>query len=125
MWSPVDFSTPAKAEMERRLGWHFDFYRDQQEQRRWYGYRNFGDVMHTYDPDRHEWRYDVGGYAWDNSELSTDIWPWLYSLRTGRADVFRFAEAMTRHTREVDVHHIGRFAPLGSRHNGLHWGCGA
>jgi hypothetical protein len=39
--------------------------------------------------------------------------------------VFRFAEAMTRHTGEVDVHHIGRFAPLGSRHNVMHWGCSA
>lgn len=125
MWSPVDVSTPAKAKLEERLAWHFDFYRDQQEQRRWYGFWNYGDVMHTYDADRHEWRYDVGGYAWDNSELSTDIWLWLYFLRTGRADVFRFAEAMTRHTGEVDVHHLGRFAPLGSRHNVLHWGCSA
>lgn len=125
MWSPADRSTPAQATIEDRLGWHFDFYRDQQEQRRWYGFWNYGDVMHTYDPDRHEWRYDVGGYAWDNSELSTDIWLWLYFLRTGRADVFRFAEAMTRHTGEVDVHHLGRFAPLGSRHNVLHWGCSA
>jgi hypothetical protein len=81
--------------------------------------------MHTYDADRHVWRYDVGGFAWDNSELSTDIWLWLYFLRTGRADVFRFAEAMTRHTGEVDVHHVGRFAPLGSRHNVMHWGCSA
>ena len=81
--------------------------------------------MHTYDADRHVWRYDVGGYAWDNSELSTDIWLWLYFLRSGRADVFRFAEAMTRHTGEVDVHHLGRFAPLGSRHNVMHWGCSA
>jgi hypothetical protein len=86
---------------------------------------NYGDVMHTYDADRHTWRYDVGGFAWDNSELSTDIWLWLYFLRSGRADVFRFAEAMTRHTGEVDVHHIGRFAPLGSRHNVMHWGCSA
>ena len=38
---------------------------------------------------------------------------------------FRFAEAMTRHTGEVDVHHLGRFAPLGSRHNVMHWGCSA
>ena len=91
----------------------------------WYGFWNYGDVMHTYDADRHVWRYDVGGYAWDNSELSTDIWLWLYFLRTGRADVFRFAEAMTRHTGEVDVHHLGRFAPLGSRHNVMHWGCSA
>jgi hypothetical protein len=125
MWSPADRSTPAKAGLEDRLGWNFDFYHGQQEQRRWYGFWNYGDVMHTYDADRHEWRYDVGGFAWDNSELSTDIWLWLFFLRTGRADVFRFAEAMTRHTGEVDVHHIGRFAPLGSRHNVLHWGCSA
>jgi hypothetical protein len=81
--------------------------------------------MHTYDFDRHEWRYDVGGFAWDNSELATDLWLWMYFLRTGRADTFRFAEAMTRHTGEVDVHHLGKFAPLGSRHNVMHWGCSA
>jgi hypothetical protein len=53
------------------------------------------------------------------------LWLWYYFLHTGRADVFRVAEAMTRHTGEVDVHHSGPFAPLGSRHNVLHWGCSA
>ena len=125
LWTPVDLSTPAKAEVEKQLDWHFAYYVKQREQHRWYGFWNYGDVMHTYDSGRHTWRYDVGGFAWDNSELSTDLWLWLYFLRTGRADVFRFAEAMTRHTGEVDVHHIGRFAPLGSRHNVLHWGCSA
>lgn len=119
-------STSARAQtIERRLGWLFDFYLAERDRRSWYGFWNYGDVMHTYDADRHTWRYDVGGYAWDNSELSTDIWLWLYFLRTGRADVFRFAEAMTRHTGEVDVHHLGKFAPLGSRHNVMHWGCSA
>ena len=125
VWSPTDRSSPARIAIEDRLDSNFEYYRDQQEERRWYGYWNYGDVMHTYDADRHEWRYDVGGFAWDNSELSTDIWLWLHFLRSGRADVFRFAEAMTRHTGEVDVHHLGRFAPLGSRHNVLHWGCSA
>jgi len=125
LWSPADRSRPAEAAIEDQLGAYFDFYVAQQEQRRWYGFWNYGDVMHSYDADRHEWKYDIGGFAWDNSELSTDIWLWLYALRSGRADVFRFAEAMTRHTGEVDVHHLGRFAPLGSRHNVLHWGCSA
>ena len=125
LWNPVDRSTPAKAAVENQLAAYFDFYRGQQEQRRWFGFWNYGDVMHTYDADRREWRYDIGGYAWDNSELSTDLWLWLYFLRSGRPDVFRFAEAMTWHTGEVDVHHIGRFAPLGSRHNVQHWGCSA
>ena len=116
---------PEHAALETQLDWMFDFYRGQQDQRGWYGFWNYGDVMHTYDFDRHVWRYDVGGYAWDNSELATDVWLWMYFLRTGRADTFRFAEAMTRHTGEVDVHHLGRFAPLGSRHNVQHWGCSA
>jgi hypothetical protein len=117
--------TPQQAQVEEHLDWMFDFYHRQQDERSWYGFWNYGDVMHTYDFDRHEWRYDVGGFAWDNSELATDLWLWLYFLRTGRADTFRFAEAMTRHTGEVDVHHLGKFAPLGSRHNVMHWGCSA
>jgi hypothetical protein len=125
LWAPVDRTTASKRQVEDKLDWFFDYYVKQQDQRRWYGYWNYGDVMHSYDADRHEWKYDVGGFAWDNSELSTDLWLWLYFLRTGRADVFRFAEAMTRHTGEVDVHHVGKFAPLGSRHNVLHWGCSA
>ena len=118
-------TAPEHAALEKQLDWMFDFYRGQQDQRSWYGYWNYGDVMHTYDFDRHTWRYDVGGFAWDNSELATDVWLWMYFLRSGRADAFRFAEAMTRHTGEVDVHHLGRFAPLGSRHNVQHWGCSA
>jgi hypothetical protein len=124
-FSLPDRTDDHRARIEGRLDWLFDFYQKQREQHGWYGFWNYGDVMHTYDADRHVWRYDVGGYAWDNSELSTDIWLWLYFLRSGRADVFRFAEAMTRHTGEVDVHHVGRFAPLGSRHNVMHWGCSA
>ncbi|HEY0943882.1 MAG TPA: Tat pathway signal sequence domain protein, partial [Opitutaceae bacterium] len=125
LWSLPDRSTPAKAAIEDRLDWQFAFYKGQVEQRRWYGFWNYGDVMHTYDADRHVWRYDVGGFAWDNSELSPDLWLWYSFLRTGRADIFRFGEAMVRHTTDVDVHHIGRFAGLGSRHNVQHWGCSA
>lgn len=124
-WSLPDRSSAAKTAIENQLDWYFDFYTKQVEQYHWYGFWNFGDVMHSYDTERHTWKYDVGGFAWDNSELSTDLWLWYYFLRTGRADVFHMAEAMTRHTGEVDVHHIGRFAPLGSRHNVMHWGCSA
>ncbi|WP_285247793.1 Tat pathway signal sequence domain protein [Pseudarthrobacter sp. efr-133-R2A-89] len=124
-WDPVDRSTPARARLEDQLDFLFDFYAGQVEQRRWYGFWNFGDVMHTYDFDRHVWRYDVGGYAWDNSELSPDLWLWYSYLRSGRADIFRFAEAMTRHTGEVDVYHLGPWKGLGSRHNVQHWGCSA
>ncbi|MEV0234976.1 Tat pathway signal sequence domain protein [Nonomuraea sp. NPDC050786] len=123
VWELPDRSTPAHAEIEERLDFLFDLYVREREQRRWYGFWDYGDVMHTYDPDRHTWRYDVGGYAWDNSELSPDLWLWLQYLRTGRSDVFRFAESMTRHTGEVDVYHAGRWKGLGTRHNVQHWGC--
>jgi hypothetical protein len=122
LWKPVDRSTKAKAAIEDRLDLLFEHYRDQREQRRWYGFWDYGDVQHTYDPDRHTWCYDVGGFAWDNSELSTDLWLWLAYLRSGRADIYRFAEAMTRHTGEVDVYHIGKWAGLGTRHGVQHFG---
>ena len=102
-----------------------DFYRGQVEERSWYGFWDYGDIMHNYDFGRHEWRYDVGGWAWANTELMPDMLLWYSFLRTGRADLFRMAEAMTRHTSEVDVYHIGPFAPLGSRHNVNHFGDGA
>ncbi|WP_045742183.1 hypothetical protein [Actinoplanes rectilineatus] len=121
LFSPVDRSTPARTRIEDRLDFLFDYYRDQVDQRHWYGFWNHGDIMHTPDPDRHVWRYDVGGYAWDNSELSPDLWLWFAYLRSGRADIYRFAEAMTRHTGEVDVYHLGRWAGLGTRHGVQHW----
>jgi PcRGLX-like protein C-terminal alpha/alpha toroid domain len=125
VWSLPDRSTPLKRAVEEQLDSALDLYRKEIEQRHWYGFWDFGDVMHAYDPARHVWRYDIGGYAWDNTELGTDMWLWYSFLRTGRADVFRMAEAMTRHTSEVDTYHLGRFAPLGTRHNVRHWGCGA
>lgn len=107
--------------IEKNLATLFDFYKGQIEQNRWYGFWDHGDVQHTYDSHRHAWRYDVGGFAWDNSELSTDLWLWLYFLHTGRADVFKIAEAMTRHTGEVDVYHSGKFKGFGTRHGVQHW----
>ena len=125
IWSLPDRSTAAKKALEDQLDAAFDFYHKEVDQRHWYGFWNYGDVMHQHDGARHEWRYDIGGFAWDNTELGTDMWLWYTFLRTGRADAFRMAEAMTRHTSEVDTYHLGRFAMLGSRHNVRHWGCGA
>jgi hypothetical protein len=125
IWSLPDRSTPAKKWFEEQLDRGVAFYQGQIEQRRWYGFWDFGDVMHAYDTTRHTWKYDIGGYAWDNSELMPDLWLWYSFLRSGRADIFRMAEAMTRHTQEVDCAHLGRFAGLGSRHNVRHWGDGA
>jgi len=120
-WTLVDRSTPKRKAIEDRNDALLDYYLGQIDQRRWYGFWNYGDVMHSYDADRHVWRYDIGGYAWDNSELSTDLWLWYAYLRSGRADLFRMAEAMCRHTGEVDVYHIGPYRGFGTRHGVQHW----
>jgi len=124
-WSVKDASTPFKAAIEGGLDATLSLYLGQIEDRNWYGFWNYGDVMHSYDNARHVWRYDLGGMAWDNSELGTDSWLWYSFLRSGRADLFRMAEAMTRHTGEVDSYHFGPMAGLGTRHGVSHWGDGA
>ena len=122
IWSlPKAASDPVEQRLER----YITDYQGYIEKNKWYGFWNYGDIMHTYDDERQSWRYDVGGFAWDNTELATPMWLWYNFLRTGRSDIWRMAEAMTRHCSEVDTYHIGPFAPLGSRHNVTHWGCGA
>ena len=122
-WSLPKNTSDLEKKLERDLENGFLFFEKEVEQRKWYGMFNYGDFMHTYDKDRHVWRYDVGGYAWDNTELVPTLWLWYYFMRTGRADVFRLAEKLTRHTSEIDVYHIGKYKGMGSRHNVIHWGC--
>jgi hypothetical protein len=121
-WSLPDRSSKNRQIIEDQLANLVDFYAGEVDRRNWYGFWNFGDIMHTYDADRHVWRYDIGGFAWDNSELSPDLWLWYQALRTGASQPWRLAEAMTRHTSEVDSYHMGRFKALGTRHGVQHWG---
>jgi len=123
-WSLIDRGTEKKSWIEDQLNAAIEFYKNEIEQRKWYGFWDYGDFMHTYDAVRHTWRYDMGGYAWQNTELVPTLWLWYAYLRSGRPDIFRMAEAMSRHTSEVDIYHIGEYAGLGSRHNVIHWGCG-
>ena len=125
VWSLPDRSTPDHAAVEEQLDRAWRFYQGEVERRKWYGFWDFGDFMRTYSTTRHGWLYDIGGHAWNNTELMPNAWLWFSFLRTGSAEIFRLAEAMTRNTSEVDVYHSGRFAGLGSRHNVSHWGCGA
>ncbi|KAL1844431.1 hypothetical protein VTK73DRAFT_2568 [Phialemonium thermophilum] len=81
-WGLADTSSEKSATLESHLDFLLQFYEGQREYRRWYGFLDYGDFMHTYDADRHTWRYDVGGYAWDNSELSPDLFYWQPSRAT-------------------------------------------
>lgn len=122
-WSMPERGTEMENWLEDQLDMAVDFYRNEVVQRNWYGMFNYGDFMHTYDRERHQWRYDMGGYAWDNTELVPTLWLWYEFMRTGREDVFVLAEKLSRHTSEVDVYHMGKYKGLGSRHNVRHWGC--
>lgn len=125
IWSLPTVENSRDSLIEATIDTLMQFYNDEIHRNYWYGFFNYGDVMHAYDGSRKEWRYDVGGYAWDNTELGSPAMFWYQFLRTGDKLVYRMAEAMTRHCSEVDTYHFGPHAGLGSRHNVLHWGCGA
>jgi hypothetical protein len=125
VWSPVDRSTPARAAIEDKLDSVLAFYQKQQDERNWYGFWTWGDFIHSYNFKRHVWNYDHGGFAWDNTELGTPLWIWTSYLRSGRADLFRTAEALARNTSETNVYHLGPMLGLGSRHNVVKWGDGS
>ncbi len=122
-WSLKQTDTEMETWLENQLESAIAFYKNEIEIRSWYGFYNYGDIMHTYDRVRHCWKYDMGGYAWQNTELVPTLWLWLYFMRTQREDVFVLAEAMSRHCSEVDTYHIGPYKGIGSRHNVRHWGC--
>jgi len=125
VWSLPDRSTPFKKSIEDGLDSVLSYYEQQVDDRSWYGFWQFGDFMHSYSVPRHVWHYDWGGHAWDNTELAAPLWLWLSYLRSGRADLFRLAEAHARNTSETNVYHLGEMKGLGTRHNVIKWGDGA
>ena len=122
-WSLPKYDTESEKLMEAQMEAAIEFYKEEIENRGWYGLLDYGDFMHTYDYSRHKWFYDFGGWAWQNTELVPTYWLWLYFMRTGREDVYTLAEAMSRHTSETDMYHLGKYKGIGSRHNVRHWGC--
>jgi len=122
-WSLKKTNTEMEIWFEEQLEKAVNFYIQEVENRNWYGLFDYGDVMHTYDRIRHCWRYDMGGFAWQNTELVPTYWLWLYFLRTTRDDFYTLAEAMSRHCSDVDFYHFGPMKGIGSRHNVRHWGC--
>ena len=122
-WSLPGGNTETARWIDQQIDAACAFFEAEAEQRSWYGLFNYGDLMHTYEACRHMWRWDVGGYAWDNTELAPTYWLWLQFLRTGSERVFRMAEALSRHASDVDMYHFGPMKGLGSRHNVRHWGC--
>lgn len=124
IWQSEDTSTDFGRWLESRQKQLIQAFKEQIEVHQWYGFWNYGDIMRFYDPVRHCWKFDLGGCAWNNSELVPDMWLWYSFLHNGDSTAFRLAEAYTRHGSEVDQYHFGEYKGLGSRHNVVHWGCG-
>jgi hypothetical protein len=124
-WSLPDRSTAFRKSIEDGLDSVLAFYQRQVNDRAWYGFWQYGDFIHSYSAPRPVWHYDWGGHAWDNTELGAPLWMWYSYLRSGRADLFRLAEAHARNTSETDTYHLGPMRGLGSRHNVVKWGDGA
>jgi hypothetical protein len=121
VWSLPKREGETESWLEDQLLRAVAFYREEAEQRGWYGLFDYGDFMHAYDRERHQWRCDMDGYDWDNTELGPTLWLWLDFLRSGNEDAFTLAEKLSRHALEVDAYHMRKYKWLGSRHND--WGC--
>jgi hypothetical protein len=91
----------------------------------WFGMFDYGDVKTGYDYDKGEWR-DRGRWGWDNSEWDFRHGVWIQYLRTGDEKWFRWGEAFTRHSADVDTCHYHPLRPyfVGGcfRHSVDHWG---
>ncbi|MCY4543638.1 MAG: hypothetical protein OXD39_00255, partial [Gemmatimonadetes bacterium] len=77
---------------------------------RWYGYLDYGDVRATWDEEEDDWM-DRGRWGWCNSEWDPRHAIWVQYLRTGDPRYYGLAEAMTRHSMDVDTCHWHPFRP--------------
>ncbi len=90
-WSLPDRSNDQRTAVEDRLDEIISTYQKNVEEFKWYGFWNFGDFMHSMDYVRGVWNYDIGGFAWDNTELASNMWLWYMFLRSGREDIWDMA----------------------------------
>lgn len=77
---------------------------------RWYGYLDHGDVRATWDETEDDWKHQ-GRWGWCNSEWDPRHAVWIQYLRTADPRYFALAEAMTRHSMDVDTCHWHPFRP--------------
>ena len=80
------------------------------ERYRWKGFFDWGDVMATWEESEGGWRFK-GRWGWCNSEWDPRHAVWLQYLRTGEGRYYALAEAMTRHSLDVDTCHYHPLRP--------------
>ncbi|MCY3772326.1 MAG: hypothetical protein OXG98_09955 [Gemmatimonadetes bacterium] len=77
---------------------------------RWYGFLDYGDVLVDWDDEENDWKHR-GRWGWCNSEWDPRHAVWIQYLRTGDPRYYVLAEAMTRHSMDVDTCHWHPFRP--------------
>ena len=77
---------------------------------RWYGHLDYGDVRVDWDEKKDDWK-SQGRWGWCNSEWDPRHAIWIQYLRTSDPRYFGLAEAMTRHSTDVDTCHWHPFRP--------------
>ncbi len=85
------------AEYERGVDYKIDWVLHNQHYEPWYGMFDYGDQKYFFVRD--DW------FAWLNNEPAVDYMLWLHFMRTGNRKYYLAAEAMSRHTMDVDNIH--------------------
>ncbi len=93
-FSPYRIDQP---DFERSLSYKFEWQLFNQHWEPWYGMFDYGDQKNAF--FREDW------HRWQNNEPAIDFMYWLQFMRTGDAKYYHAAEAMSRHTMDVDNVH--------------------
>jgi hypothetical protein len=86
-------------ELERALDTKFDWWLYNQNFVPWYGMWDYGDGKLSFDPARGTW--DI----WGNNEPAEDLLLWIQFMRTGETRFARAAQALSRHSMDIDNIH--------------------
>lgn len=84
-------------EFENSLQYKYQWYSYNQNNEPWYGIFDYGDGKTYY--INNKW------YQWTNNEPTVDFMLWTNFMRTGDVKYYRMAQAMSRHTMDVDNIH--------------------
>jgi hypothetical protein len=98
--------TAAFPEYQRALDYKFDWVLFNQHWMPWYGMFDYGDIKVNFNGERWD--------NWGHNEPAQDFEVWLQFMRTGDPRYFDAAQALSRHTMDVDNTHW----PSGPRYRG-------
>lgn len=87
-------------EFENALQYKYQWWAYNQENEPWYGIFNYGDGKTYF--------FNGKWVMWTNNEPTTDFMLWTNFMRTGDPKFFNLAQAMSRHTMDVDNIHWPR-----------------